>query len=580
MMMMMMMMIPILAAVGLDSDQHKHDEQGTNHYPPHHQYDPQQQMDVHEEQRERVRAMMSLVAGSVPYVVLAVISAVVFSHVFEVPARLLAGLDSYLLPTSQDILSAAGDSHSSSTASAASTSGPRRRGGGRQQQQHGLERMHSRGLRMIELNKAAVPVLSYYRELDQALTLTFVSLVMLISGWALPKFIGLRGNAIVDLVSLACASYGAYAIFSTTWGSGGGGGSGSSAAGRGIGCSVQTSETERVISGCFGVLAGLASLVFLSVLDQTVVDFDVRGVLRDTQESASRYLSRPVDFGDITGRTYFVAFLVFVTAVLGSSLFSAAVRTSRCFALAVMAPPEWGASRLRAGVGASALMKLDVLLPACTVLLWIRPLVDSPGSLLSVVEMSLGVPQASLLPALRIVMLTLTGLTSLCAARHYVRSFMSGVIVAWYETLYATSSYSEDDVKRIEKVMGMKVLTSNALMGKVALQSAAPSVIMLGTACILTAKVRRWPSTERGVPDHFLHTSLRSIRVSRRKNLPHSRRGSTMRTHPPDMRRPLLVFFAFAFVNTWTRYTRRSFPSSIPRLPRRLTPSSPTASGC
>ena len=153
-----------------------------------------------EDDEQRVRALLSLLAGNVPYVVLAVVSAVVFSHVLEAPARLLAGLESYLLPTSEDIASAAS---SSARADAPPAPGARRRG--RQQQRHGreLERVQLRGLRTVELSRAAVPVLSYFRELDHALTLAFVSAVALASGWALPRLLGLRGNAMVEPVALA-----------------------------------------------------------------------------------------------------------------------------------------------------------------------------------------------------------------------------------------------------------------------------------------------------------------------------------------------------------------------------------------
>ena len=453
-----------------------------------------------EDDEQRVRALLSLLAGNVPYVVLAVVSAVVFSHVLEAPARLLAGLESYLLPTSEDIASAA---WSSARADAPPAPGARRRG--RQQQRHGreLERVQLRGLRTVELSRAAVPVLSYFRELDHALTLAFVSAVALASGWALPRLLGLRGNAMVEPVALACVCYGCYAIFSTTWASGAPGGApgGAGAGARGLGCSVQTPEAERVLSGCFGVLAGLAALVFLAVIDRSVLDFDVRGALRDTQARLARSLARPVDFGEHTGRAYAVGLLALAAAALGSSLFSAAVRTSRCFALAVMAPPEWGAPRLRAGAGAAALMKLDVLLPACAALLWVRPLAGAPASALAMAEEALGAPRGTVLPALRVAALAAAGLAGVCAARHHVRSFMGGVLVAWYESLYATSRYSDDEVKRIERAMGMKVRVSNALMGKVALQSAAPGAIMLGAACVLTVKVSARPRPGRpGAP--------------------------------------------------------------------------------
>ena len=54
-----------------------------------------------------VRDALSAVAGSVPYAVVALLAAAGLTTTLEVPARLLEGLDTYLLPTAEDVRHAA-----------------------------------------------------------------------------------------------------------------------------------------------------------------------------------------------------------------------------------------------------------------------------------------------------------------------------------------------------------------------------------------------------------------------------------------------------------------------------------------
>ena len=497
-----------------------------------------------------VRNALSAVAGSVPYAVVALLAAAGLTTALELPARLLEGLDTYLLPTAEDVRSAAaaaaveGNGAGSSVADggerarAEEPAAAQRYGGWnaglgwgstqqtnrgkskkkQQKQRSGWDAMpmHFRGLRVIQLSRSAVPVLGFFRELEQQLTILIVSLAMLAGAWILPLLGAKRPNVMAAPVASFCAVHAALVLFRCTWrgsttttatGGGGGGGEGGGGSGnRGMGSAVATPEVERVLSGCFGILAGAASLVSLTVLD-TVLDFDVRGALRDTEDAAMRRFvggaSGSISANDteslsdigpsFTSRAYFIGAVVVLCAMLASSLFSAAVRTARCFALAVASPPEWAGAHVRSGMLMATIMKLDVILPVCVAALWIQP----AGNAAPVLAVLAPVDAASM-PAVRAVALALTGAAMIASARANCQSFTKRVLVSWYETLHATSRYTDAEVRQIEREMGMKVRVCNALLGKVALQTAAPGGILLASACIIAMKA---------YPSYFLNAT-------------------------------------------------------------------------
>ena len=269
-----------------------------------------------------------------------------------------------------------------------------------------------------------------------------------------------------------------------------------------------TPAVERQLAAAVGVLGFIVSLFFLLLVPTSVMDFEMERTSREFAPALIRAIRRRVKGFEAAedlsraGGTLVVSELQIMiglsifAGVLAGAMFAPSVRVVRCYSTCVK-PPAWGRDFVGVSTWAKPFLHAATALPLLAAVSWAKPLVQEP----------LGLTDEAFVLA-RVGALLVVAATQLAATPSLVQGFLDGALVVWYElknggqTLVGSPSAGGPTSEKKGFVAGASVMTearvraamrqkmeiTNHIVCKVAVQAAAPAVLLLSCGCLLGCK--------------------------------------------------------------------------------------------
>ncbi len=167
------------------------------------------------------------------------------------------------------------------------------------------------------------------------------------------------------------------------------------------------------------------------------------------------------------------ALLALLAAALGALLFAPALRFARAHRLHA-APPAWAAEQLAPGAFAALRLHAHLLAPALCALTWTRPLFGAALGLAPRAEAGAQAAAAAL-----------TGALMLANVRVLSQRYLDSTLLSWHALKHAPRRGGSRAAERAAaaRVVAAKSDAVMLLLGKAAVQSAAPGALFLALGC-------------------------------------------------------------------------------------------------
>ena len=267
-----------------------------------------------------------------------------------------------------------------------------------------------------------------------------------------------------------------------------------------------TPSVERQLAAGAGVVGFVTSLFFLLLVPTSVVDFEIEGTSRELAPALIRQIRRRVkgraaaaaaeaDTGSggswIVSELQIMLGLSVLAGILTGALFAPAVRSVRCYVTCVK-PPAWGRNFVGVSRWAVPFLHASFALPLIAAVSWCKPLLREPLGL------SLDKKDDEAFIRFRVGVMLVAAASQLAVTPSLVQGFLDGALVVWYELKHGGSNalgggpsgggFNTAVAARVRAAMRQKMEITNHIICKVAVQVAAPAVLMLSCGCLLACK--------------------------------------------------------------------------------------------
>lgn len=246
--------------------------------------------------------------------------------------------------------------------------------------------------------------------------------------------------------------------------------------------SVYTSRQDKAYALVFGFLGLVLALGTLQ-LPPRLVGWDVQAAAAATgpllAAAAKRHAAHLADLEavpDLPAGILTLA-LAAIAAAVSTLLFAPCLRFARGYWLQHN-PPAWAAELMGSGPIGLAAFNLQLLLPAVSALLWLRPLGPDLFGF-----------DASELAFMRAGLLLAAAAVAAMNSRRLVQRFLDGALLAWHQIKHSGGGTATGG-KRVDPAALGNLVRANCqvvllLLGRAALQALAPALLFLGLGLAL-----------------------------------------------------------------------------------------------